>query len=155
MKLIMLVGVPGTGKSTWCDQMDDGSWEFVSTDSFLEYRAEVEDISYSDSLNKYMKQAEETMYLDLQDYVKEGLDIIWDQTNLTKESRARKLSLIPSSYEKECIVFTIPENHREIVEGRVTKSIPWKVIKGMRSRFQYPAHDEGFTKITHVNMFDR
>jgi tRNA uridine 5-carbamoylmethylation protein Kti12 len=80
-------------------------------------------------------------------------DIIWDQTSTTVLSRAKKLRMLPSRYEKIAVVFTTPEPDELLIRlaSRPEKVIPDTVIQTMISKWEEPSIDEGFDKIIYVS----
>ena len=158
-KLWMLIGVPGSGKSTWIkNQFEDVVKELTthvaSTDILIEGLAQIAGKTYDEMFKSSIKYAEKTMYRNVASAVADDYDIIWDQTNLTRKTRAKKLILIPDHYEKIAVVFQTPEDlwerliHRESAEG---KSIPEEVVHNMIDTMEYPELDEGFNKVLYVD----
>lgn len=151
-KLYMLIGVPGSGKSTWIKSQD---WiqdcVVVSTDNFIEAEATAQGKTYNEVFESVIKDATSRMKQDVKTAVEAGKDIIWDQTNTTAKSRKSKLDMV-KGYKKIAIVFNVPEeaelNRR--LEGRPGKSIPWHVMDSMIEGFAMPNEDEGFDEIWHT-----
>lgn len=154
-KFIMLVGVPGSGKSTWIrSQKITNDAIILSTDNYIEEKALREDETYTEAFPKYIEEATAQMYEDLEYALQNGKDIIWDQTNTTLRGRRNKIQKIPGSYDKIAVVFNVPDDLtnrlkiRDIEEG---KHIPQEVIDNMIKYFEPPTRFEGFSKIIHVN----
>ena len=151
----MLVGVPGSGKSTFVDsQIDneadrDESLHIASTDNYIEYIAKSGWKTYNDVFKDHIKDAEKRMYEGVIDAVKADINIIWDQTNLTRKSRAKKMIMIPDHYEKIAIVFPTPDEEelKRRLASRPGKTIPPHIVKVMAESMEYPEKDEGFTTI--------
>lgn len=164
--LYMLVGLPGVGKSTWTDsfrrknrdQLINNSFynntgfidnlTIISTDNIIEsiadeyrltYNQLFDDITYSFAEKMSYKIAK--LSIDREDI------IIWDQTNLTKKTRKRKLDMFPSEYKKVCVLFGIPDDLDKRLMNRPGKVIPDKVIKDMIMKYEQPTTDEGFDDI--------
>lgn len=148
-KLWMLIGVPCAGKSTWVDyQVEDNEGDIfiASTDNYIEYIAKTGWKTYNEVFKDHIKDAEKRMYEGVIDAVKDDIDIVWDQTNLTRKSRAKKLAMIPDHYEKIAVVFSTPEPEEleKRLASRPGKTIPYQVVKGMIESMEYPELDEGF-----------
>ena len=82
------------------------------------------------------------------------MDIVWDQTNLTKKSRKQKLSLLPNTYTKIGCVFEI-HDYEELSrrrELRKEKIIPLDAIENMKKTFEVPSLEEGFDEIYKVKF---
>jgi predicted kinase len=154
LRLIMLIGPPGSGKSTWLkNNVINGEHHFIaSTDSIIEELSEKEGLSYDEGFKRFIKVAEKEMKRGIREAIKDGKVIYWDQTNLTAKSRVKKLKMIPDKYSKQAIYFVVNEdelNHRlhnrAIKEG---KSIPNHILRNMLASFEEPTLDEGFDVIT-------
>lgn len=161
--LWMLIGVPCSGKSTWCaDQFVDHKMLYyilnedenqecfiASTDSIIQDVADTSDATYDEMFKDTIKSAERLMYKYVAQATARNLDIIWDQTNLTRKSRAKKLIMIPDHYEKIAVVFSTPEPdelHLRL-QSRPGKTIPYHIVKSMIESMEYPEKDEGFDYI--------
>ena len=149
--LYMLVGVPGSGKSTWVDRqiqtMD--KYYVASTDRLLEIYASMRGATYNDVFHEHIGYAEKAMLTHIKDAIMYGYDIIWDQTNTSRKSRAKKLALIPDTYEKIAVFFPTPsdvELHRRLV-NRKGKTIPPGVMQNMIDCLNQPMLEEGFDEV--------
>lgn len=146
---IMLVGLPGTGKSTYCQENKHliGNCTIVSSDDIMmdiaykygfTYNQLFDDVTYS--------FCEKMMYRIAKLAIERGDNIIWDQTNLTVKSRAKKLDMIPSSYKKICIDFPIPDDWEKRLD-RPGKIIPKNVLDMMKKTYDTPSLSEGFDSV--------
>ena len=148
-KCYQLVGVPGSGKSTWVDEQD---WALpcarVSTDKWVEIYAKEVGRTYSDVFADFMPTAVDLMAKEVVVAREMGRDIIWDQTSTTVKSRARKFNMLPD-YEHVAVVFKTPE-HKELMRrllSRPGKEIPEHVIASMIASWEEPTEEEGFKEI--------
>ncbi len=152
-KLYVLVGVPGSGKTTWVNNhsFDWKRTAYISTDKFVESHAQSVGKSYRDVFEEYMPEAVRLMAEDARQAFLEGMDIVWDQTSTTVASRARKLRMAPSDYTKIAVIFETPsaDIHAQWLD-RPGKEIPTTVIDGMISNFEDPSVDEGFDEIVYI-----
>jgi predicted kinase len=147
----MLVGVPAAGKSTWTKKYSEyfSAW-VVSTDDVVERIAGLFGITYRDCHNDLFPFAESQAIRNLKTAVQWKSNIIWDQTNLTRKSRARKLALIPDEhYRKIAVLFPKPDDEewKRRLDSRPGKVIPENVLKGMVERYEQPTLAEGFEKV--------
>ena len=150
--LIMLVGLPGTGKSTWISE--SGFWAhpvtmILSTDNFIETVASGEGKTYSEVFPMAIKAAEKNLEEGLDYAIQAGMNIVWDQTNLSVSSRKKKLQKIPAHYRKVAKVFLPTNEHEAWLNSpeRAGKVIPKNVLDYMRATFQMPTVDEGFDEV--------
>ena len=148
-KCYQLVGVPGSGKSTW---IKNQTWALgltvVSTDAFVEDYAKAQGKTYSEVFVDYMPTAVKLMAEQVVRARELGHTIIWDQTSTTVASRARKFNMLPD-YEHIAVVFKTPE-HNELMHrlmSRPGKEIPDHVIASMIASWEDPTEEEGFREI--------
>lgn len=146
-KLYMLIGVPGSGKSTWIKNHGDPAAMVLSTDDKIEAAAQAQGKTYSEVFKDEIKTATGSMDYDLLRALRDGRDIIWDQTNITRKSRKTKLSRIPAAYEKIAVFFPTPQDLKQRLAGRPGKEIPEPVVLSMINQLEPPSKDEGFDKI--------
>ena len=142
--LYMLLGVPGSGKSTWIGQQD---WTkdcvLVSSDKLIDIEAARQGKTYNDVFKEYIDEANRLMLEDVKAAVAEGKDIIWDQTNTSRKSRKSKLAKVPD-YRKIAVVFATPDESEwtRRLGNRPGKTIPMPVLKAMAEGLQMPTEDE-------------
>jgi len=150
-KCYQLVGVPGSGKSTWIKNQD---WALgltiVSTDAFVEDYARQQGKTYSEVFTDYMPTAVDLMAEQVVRARTLGHTVIWDQTSTTVASRAKKFRMLPN-YEHIAVVFKTPE-HKELMRRLTSrwesgKIIPEHVIASMIASWEEPTLEEGFAEI--------
>lgn len=148
----MLVGVPGSGKSTW---IADQEWTrdccIVSTDYWVEEEAKRVGKTYSEIFTDYMPRAVELMTANVVAAREMHNDIIWDQTSTTQASRAKKFHMLPDYYAI-AVVFPTPEPAEldRRLASRPGKTIPPDVIERMIQDWEEPTLEEGFREIWRV-----
>jgi predicted kinase len=152
-KCYQLVGVPGSGKSTWAEFQDWAkTCARVSTDKWVEIYAKEVGKTYSEVFTDFMPTAVELMAKEVVAARDAGRDIIWDQTSTTVKSRARKFNMLPDYYHI-AVVFKTP-GHTELMRrlmSRPGKEIPDHVIASMIASWDEPTEDEGFKEIWYVS----
>ena len=150
--LYMLIGVPGSGKSTWLagQSLDWTNTRVISTDNVIERKAQEQGKTYSEVFQKEIKGATHQMNRELKQAIKDGANIVWDQTNLTKKGRAGKLAEIPENYRKVAVFFATPDDDelKRRLASRPGKTIPANVVLAMKSQLERPGKDEGFDEVT-------
>ena len=164
--IYMLVGLPGTGKSTWTDRFKrryreeqshlafktnqplEWNLSVISTDNIIQSIADEHRLTYNQIFDNITYSFAEKLSHKLARFAFERNDIvIWDQTNLTIKSRAKKLALVPSHYTKIAVVFGVPDDLPQRLQSRVGKHIPDNVMSGMIRNYQQPTTTEGFDNI--------
>jgi predicted kinase len=148
-KCYQLIGIPGSGKTTWVNSQD---WTLpsakVSTDKWVEIYANEVGKTYSEVFANFMPTAVELMAKEVVVAREMGRDIIWDQTSTTVKSRAKKFNMLPDYYHI-AVVFKTPE-HKELMRrlmSRPGKEIPDHVIASMIASWEDPTEEEGFKEI--------
>jgi predicted kinase len=151
-KCYQLVGVPGSGKSTWvANQEWKDNCYYISTDKHVEAYAEAHGKTYSEVFADYMPTAVDNMVEEVIRARDGGMDIIWDQTSTTVASRVKKFKMLPN-YEHIAVVFETPDRIelKRRLDSRPGKEIPDVVIEGMLASFEMPTKEEGFNEIWHA-----
>lgn len=151
-KAYILVGIPGSGKTTWYNNQEwNKDCEYISTDKFVEEYALKEHKTYSEVFQEYMPTAVNLMAEQVVTARENNKDIIWDQTSTTISSRIKKFRMLPNYYHI-AIVFKIPENNilKYRLNSRPGKIIPNNVIDDMINNWQEPTEQEGYKEIWYV-----
>ena len=151
-KLYMLVGVPGSGKSSWhCDQEWLQEAAYISTDRYVEEYAKNMGKTYSEVFNEVMPKCVEYMVGDVAHACEAGRDIVWDQTSTTIYSRLKKIRMLPEYYTIAVVFRTPPRDELDVrLSSRPGKHIPKKVIDDMIANWEEPTLEEGFREIWYV-----
>ncbi len=152
-----LIGVPGSGKSTWADQKirDFPDIAHISTDKYIEDLAKKQGVTYSDMFSHVYGDACDAMSAALQAAFDNEHDIIWDQTNMSAKSRKSKISKLKAAgYKIVAVVFKVDRSeldrrleHRRLTTG---KNIHPHVVDSMLETYVEPTLDEGFCGIIFV-----
>jgi predicted kinase len=149
-KFYMLIGVPAAGKSTW--RVQHAGITVISSDDILDQTAAARGSTYNEVFKENIKFATQLAEERARAAFAAVEDVIWDQTNLTKKSRKSKLALVPENYTKIAVFFPTPEwdEHKQRLDSRPGKSIPWNVLNGMIRSLEEPSYDEGFDEIIEI-----
>jgi predicted kinase len=149
--LYIMVGVPGSGKSTWIQRQDLTSAAVISTDNYIEARAQARGLTYSDVFESEIQAANQNLDQELAQAISLNQTIYWDQTNISVKSRAKKLASVPGHYRRIAVYFDTPQ---EVVQQRLLdraaatgKLIPASVVRRMTQQLTLPTISEGFDEI--------
>lgn len=150
--VILLVGHPLVGKSTWLKNnytnakiisRDDIVLEVYGSDDYNTAFGFVDQKEVDKILNKRLLEA--ALLSD---------DIIIDMTNMMSKSRMKKIRKFPN-HNKLAVIFPhldedeiIKRNQYRLLTDK--KSIPISVVKNMIDTYQEPTKDEGFDEIIFV-----
>lgn len=153
---IMLVGLPGSGKSTY-SLATFPNHVYLSSDSIIENMATTVNKTYNEVFDATIGPAQTIVdaQLELASFAKE--DIVHDQTNLTIRSRMRKLNMLKNKdkYWKVAIIFDTPEDLlflRLSKRAESGKIISKSLMKRMSASYEAPTVEEGFDEIKIISV---
>lgn len=152
-KLYVLVGIPGSGKSTWI--LNNGPWPktttIVSTDAYVERFARRMGKTYSEVFKEVMPLAARLMERKVVRARQASRDIVWDQTSTTPATRRKKLRMLPG-YHSIAVVLPIPDREELLrrLASRPGKTIPMEVVDDMIRKYEQPLLSEGFDELWFV-----
>ena len=144
---IVLVGVPGSGKTTLARAISPyiEPVTICSTDDF-------------DPRVKLSAKAGRGMMVLLDHCIARavmtGASVIVDQTSMERINRLQRLKQVPDGYLKMCIDLSGTELDKclSYVKERVRqggRNVPEDVIKALYGKYEAPKHDEGFDFVYH------
>lgn len=152
------MGLPGTGKSTYINEYIESEKDIklLSTDNLIYEYASKNNLNYHQAHAEYIDEAQKQFNLQLQDSIKNGKSIIWDQTNLVKTSREKKINnLLNNNYKIIGIYMDISKEEWEkrISNRELTtdKHIPKGVLKNMYDTLDKPSLNEMFDELYFID----
>ena len=157
----VMVGLPGTGKSTLIKDMYNPDTWIYSTDMYIESMAEDNGITYNEAFESNIKAATEFNEEKLTTMMSLQKDIIWDQTNLGVKKRAKIINRMKKAgYQVRCVCIMPPEpahisdqkDWKFRLEHRPGKNIPNHVLANMIESYVVPTIEEGFDMVSFYNM---
>lgn len=144
-KIIMLIGVPASGKSTAAENISrrENNAVILSTDKI---RAA---LYGKESIQGYWPEIEAVLYKDIKNAITNKKNIILDATHYKKEYRAKIIKNFSKYSEFSAYYFNYPFNivyDRNKNRGRV---VPFNVLAAMYSELRAapPLLSEGFKSI--------
>lgn len=152
-EIFVLIGLPGSGKSTWIEMHfgNTSNYMVISSDNHVERLCKADGITYREGFDKHVKEATNCLKNDLKYAIDNNMSIIWDQTNMAAKKREGILKDIPSHYKKIAVEFSVDdvELQRRLQdrEEKTGKYIPDHVIKSMKGSYQPATRKEGFDMI--------
>jgi len=152
-ELILLVGLPGSGKSYWAEQhKDEYNATILSSDQYRKNLYGSEEILGNN--DKLFGQ----IYNDAIELLKDNKNIILDSTCLTYKKRKGFLDKIKNlDVNKTCILFSVPLKDCLERNKNRERHVPEKIIERMANMFDVPLWTEGWNQIELVfngNMLD-
>lgn len=144
---VMLAGLPGSGKSTLRAGFDKSA-VVLSTDDWIEEKAQWEGTTYDAIWARDIDQATSAMNAAFRQAIKDRANIILDRTNLTVKGRRKYLSQLPKEYYTLCLfVQTDEDTRQDRLKSRPGKVIPKHADDRMLETLVVPTTEEGFDKV--------
>jgi len=149
----MLCGVPASGKTRFARFFLEANPNtvLISSDACVEEIARAEGLSYQQSYAAHAAKVADLIRARASDAMANDLDVLWDQTNLTREKRADILALVPARYRRIAMAFEAPQSvlaerhaQRELSNPR---EIPAAALAGQQAIYLRPDTSEGFDEV--------
>ena len=145
-KLFLMMGCPGSGKSTWCStHLNKNKIAYISRDAIRfdlvpegeEYFSKEDEV-----FNRFISEINSSLKI--------GMDVYADATHLTKSSRWILLKNIDAPVDEVNVIWI--KTPLEVALQRNDKRtgralVPKTVVKRMFSQTEAPSFKEGFNKI--------
>ena len=152
---VILVGIPCSGKSTYAEKLKTiPYWSnsvILSTDNYIEKVAQEHNTTYREIFDECIDEATRQLELAFIEAKDKGKNLIWDQTNISRKTRKKKLSKLPSLYARGVIYFDVTlEEALRRNENREGKYIPKSVLKRMYHQLEVPTLEEGWDYVEKV-----
>lgn len=127
-EVVIMVGYPGSGKSTICDTIFEPAGYFVAHGDILK------------TSTKMIKEAKK--------YVQDGKSVVFDATNPTKEKRAEYVKFAKEfGLHVRCILMTTSLVDSLARNNMRDKPVPRIVYNVYKKKYEEPSIDESFTII--------
>ncbi len=151
-EIVYLVGLPASGKTTY-RKTHFPEYAVISNDEVTENFAARNGLSYAEAWQRLSSDdVRKEGQKRFEQAVKEGRNIVIDNTNLTVEARALYRA---EGYVLKAVVFSPDEaERRKRAQKRIFgggKHIPESVVCEMREKYVPPSAAEGFEKIVRAN----
>ena len=149
--LIMMIGIPGSGKSTYARHLMNHLDNVVihSSDSI---RKELSGSEQETTINKEVfSLLHRRMMIDLQ----HGKDVIYDATNLDVRNRRNIIRLVRSQLKGVEIIAMVMDSDMEECKAfnlKRERVVPDHILNKMQKDYTVPSLDEGFDRIVLVKQ---
>lgn len=126
-EIIVMVGYPGSGKSTIANKYNKDNYKVISGDEFI-------------TSKKMIKESEK--------YLSNGYSVIYDSTNPTKAKRKEYID-VANKYKINAVCINVKTDIVESIfrNNKRDKVIPKITYYVFRKKYEEPAIEEGFSKI--------
>ena len=142
--LILLVGIPGSGKTTYAEKYIKEYTNTIHLSSDL-IRKELWGDEATQGDNSKVFSLMQSRAIDA---LNNGQSVVYDATNVTRKDRSYIIALCPKFVKIECHVIWAPINYCIYRDEFMRKRTVGKtVIDRMLKKFQAPWYDEGFHDI--------
>lgn len=151
--LIILCGIPGSGKSTYAKK-------YISESSYVTVHLSSDSIRYElygdESIQGNPADVFALMQKRAVAALNEGYDVIYDATNITRKDRASIIGICPKFAKIECHIIWAPIEECIKRDAERKRTVGKEVIDKMLKRFQAPWYDEGIDSLSVIppNHFD-
>ena len=141
-KLTLLIGIPGSGKTTYANKNKKENEVILSSDIIRQ------ELFGNESSQENNQLVFDTLYARARQLLKEGKDVIIDATNINAYYRHQTLKNFEDlNIERVAIVFDTPIQTCIKRDQKRKRTVGKAVIDKMISRYQAPSKDEGFDNI--------
>ena len=146
-KLIMLVGLPGSGKSTYISE----HYSDINVHSSDAIREELSGDINNQDINK---QVFETLHRRVKNDLANGISCCYDATNISwKRRKAFLTELNKINCNKCCYLIATPFEICLQRNSNRDRVVPYQVIERMYKSFDIPFYNEGWDNITVVTEY--
>ena len=141
--LILLVGVPGSGKTTYAEKYieEHPNTAHLSSDKI---RAELWGSEATQGDNNEVFSLMQSIAIEV---LNNGQSAVYDATNITRKDRSYIISLCPKFVKIECHIVWAPIETCIKRDAARKRAVGKEVIDRMLKRFQAPYYDEGIDEI--------
>jgi predicted kinase len=150
--VIILIGPPLSGKTTWIRQnFGSSSFELISRDEIvLDLHGNADYNTAFKTVDQ--KEVDRILVNKILASAKEKKNVIIDMTNMNSKRRKYNLSFFDDEYYKLSVIFPILKDEEYVARDKKrteeeNKSIPMSVIKNMISSYQPVSKEEGFNSV--------
>lgn len=141
----LLVGIPGSGKTTWANNNHKENEVVLSSDLI---RKELFNDETNQENNKLVFT---TLYKRARNLIKQGKSVIIDATNVTVNDRARALNNFAGlDVYKIAIVFKTEPDICKVRDKLRARTVGEEVINKFVEKFTNPKSEEGFNEIKYI-----
>jgi len=141
IKMVMLCGLPGAGKSLYADKLKEEGYVIHSSDKIREEFSDINDQSNN-------QEVFVTLHKRIKEDLRNGKSVVYDATNLNRKRRMAFLNELKHiSCERICILVATPYEMCVVQNFKRDRRVPVEVIWNMYKSFNVPCEQEGWDDI--------
>ena len=139
-RLIMLIGLPGSGKSTYAKSLLDpkGKIKYCSSDSIRQ------ELYGDENIQGNPQTVFEHLHNKVDMYLHQGYDVVYDATNVTRKNRKSVITKFSDIADIDAHIVWTPYEECVARDKERLKKVGEDVIRKFLYRWQSPNYDEGF-----------
>ncbi len=147
-KLIILCGLPGSGKSYYAKQLLSTCCAFCEQETVIHSSDAIRNELFGDAGSQENNALVfEIMHKRVKDDLRAGKTVIYDATNITRKSRRGIINMTTKDDIVECHIVWAPIDTCIKRDAERSRSVGSEVIDKMIRRWQSPHKSEGFAHI--------
>lgn len=140
---VMMVGLPGSGKSTYAKELADKISAVVCSSDAIR-----QELCGDKNLQDKNEDVFRVLHRRIKEYLRKGTNVIYDATNINSKRRRAFLSELRNiSCIKECVIMAVPFNECCEQNNSRDRVVPYEVISRMYKNWNTPYWFEGWDKI--------
>lgn len=149
----MLVGLSGSGKTSWAKHIvSKRSYYGLEPIAYVSSDEIREELFGDESIQENHNKVFELMNSRAKDNLKNGFDVIYDATNLSRKRRKGIISQMPKAFNGERIIFKViyfatPYSKCLRNNSGRDRKVPEETIFKMYKRLEIPVYFEGFDRV--------
>lgn len=150
--ITFLVGLPGSGKSSYAKKLRKAYGENTAIVESDHYR---ELLYGNSSIQRNNGDLFELIHSDILKKLAEGINVIFDATNISRKHRMALVQKLSNNVVKECIIIATSYSRCLERNEQRNRKVPKEVIDRMWKSFQIPTYTEGWDIIDIEYSYDK
>lgn len=141
-EIILIVGLPASGKSKLAQKIAERENAIILSSDSIREELFGDRLNQTDNVRVFQEMNDRLIK-----YLSDGINVLYDATNINSKRRRKLINTLPSEVHKKCIYVSaskekciFDDSHREYSVGK-------EVIEKMYKNLQIPMYHEGWDEI--------